>query len=115
LPACTGLENKLAKLSNNTDETAESQEVVSVREDQREVIAGHGKDLRPDSKAAAKEKKKQKRQAAKAAAAAAKANASAVASIIVNDDAPMANANLDMAEKAVAEDDTFMLVTPRQG
>ena len=115
MPACTGLENKLAKLSNNTDETAESQEVVSVREDQREVIAGHGKDLRPDSKAAAKEKKKQKRQAAKAAASAAKANASAVASIIVNDDAPMANANLAMAEKAVAEDDTFMLVTPRQG
>ena len=82
---------------------------------QREVIAGHGKDLRPDSKAAAKEKKKQKRQAAKAAASAAKANASAVASIIVNDDAPMANANPAMAEKAVAEDDTFMLVTPRQG
>jgi hypothetical protein len=46
-------------MSNNTDGTAESQEVVSVREDQREVIAGHGKDLRPDSKAAAKEKKGQ--------------------------------------------------------
>jgi hypothetical protein len=115
LPASTGLENKLEKLSTNTDETADSPEVISIREDQREVIAGPGKELQPDSKAAAKEKRKPKRQAAKAAAAAAKANAVAITSIIVNDDVPMANANPAMGEKPVAEDDTLTLVTPRRG
>ncbi len=64
LPSSTGLEDELVKLSTNTDETAENPEVVSVREDQQEVVAGTGKDSRPDPKTAAKEKRKRKRQAA---------------------------------------------------
>ena len=45
LPASTGLEDELAKLSTNTDETAENPEVISVREDQREAVTGSRKAL----------------------------------------------------------------------
>jgi len=113
LPASTGLEDELAKLSTNTDETAENQEVISVREDRREAVAGPGKASRPDPKAAAKEKWKRKRQAAKAAVAAAKAIV--VANVIADNDVPMTNNNSVMEEKAVTEVDTFMLVGPRRG
>jgi len=115
LPASTGLEEKLAKLSTNTDETAENPEVVSIRKDQREGVARTGKDLRPNPKAAAKEKRKPKKQAAKAAAAAAKANSVIVASVVVENDIPMTNDNMVVEEKAVAEVDTFMVVGSRWG
>ncbi len=45
--ASTGLEDELAKLSTNTDETAENPEVVNVSEDRREAVAGPGKGDRP--------------------------------------------------------------------
>jgi len=115
LPASTGLEDELAKLSTNTDETAENQEVISVREDRREAVAGPGKASRPEPKTAAKEKRKQKRQAAKAAAAVAKAKAIVVVNVIADNDVPMTNNNSVMEEKAVTEVDTFMLVGPRRG
>ena len=115
MPASTGLEDELAKLSTNTDETAENQEVISVREDRREAVAGPRKASRPDPKAAAKEKWKRKRQAAKAAAAAAKAKAIVVTNVIADNDVPMTNKNSVMEEKAVTEFDTFMLVGPRRG
>ncbi len=53
LPASTGLEDDLAKLSTNTVETAENPEVDNIREDQREAVAGPGKGDRPDPKQAA--------------------------------------------------------------
>ena len=52
--ASTGLEDELAKLSTNTDETAENPEVVNVSEDRREAVAGPGKGDRPDPKQVAK-------------------------------------------------------------
>ena len=113
--ASTGLEDELAKLSTNTDETAENPEVVNIREDQREAVAGPGKGDRPDPKQAAKEKRKRKRQAAKAAAAATKAKAVVVASVVNNNDVTMANANEAMDKKDVMEDDSFTLVGPRRG
>jgi hypothetical protein len=109
LPASTGLEEELAKLSTNTDETAENLEVVNVCEDQREAVAGPGKDDRPDPKKAAKEKRKRKRQAAKAAAAATKAKAVVVANVVNNNDVAMTDAN------KVVEDHSFTLVGPRRG
>ena len=115
LQASTGLEDELAKLLTNTDETAESPEVISVREDRREAVAGPGKASRPEPKTAAKEKRKQKRQAAKAAAAAAKAKAVAVANVVNNNDAAMTDANKVVDEKEVVEDDSFTLVGPRRG
>jgi hypothetical protein len=115
LPASTGLEERLAKLSTNTDETAENPEVVIIREDQREIVPRTGKDLRPNPKAAAKEKRKPKKQAAKAAAAAAKANSVIVASVVVENDIPMTNDNMVVEEKAVAEVDTFTVVGSRRG
>ena len=115
LPASTGLEEKLAKLSTNTDETAENPEVVIIREDQREIVPRTGKDLRPNPKAAAKEKRKPKKQAAKAAAAAAKAILVIVASVVVENDIPMTNDNMVVEEKAVAEVDTFTVVGSRRG
>jgi hypothetical protein len=113
--ASTGLEDELAKLSTNTDETAENPEVVNVSEDRREAVAGPGKGDRPDPKQAAKEKRKRKRQAAKAAAAATKAKAVVVASVVNNNDATMANVNEAMDKKDVVEDDSFTLVGPRRG
>jgi hypothetical protein len=113
--ASTGLEDELAKLSTNTDETAENPEVVNVSEDRREAVAGPGKGDRPDPKQAAKEKRKRKRQAAKAAAAATKAKAVVVASVVNNNDATMADANKAMDKKDVVEDDSFTLVGPRRG
>ncbi len=115
MPTSTGLEDKFAKLSTNTDETAENPEVISVREDQQEAVAGPGKASRPDPKAAAKEKRKRKRQAAKAAAAVAKAKAVAVANVVNNNDAAMTDANKVVVEKEVVEDDFFTLVGPRRG
>jgi len=115
LPASTGLEERLAKLSTNTDETAENPEVVIIREDQREIVPRTGKDLRPNPKAAAKQKRKPKKQAAKAAAAAAKANSVIVASVVVENDIPMTNDNMVVEEKAVAEVDTFTVVGSRRG
>ena len=115
MPASTGLEDELAKLLTNTDETAENQEVISVREDRREAVPGPGKASRPNPKAAAKEKRKRKRQAVKAAAAAAKAKAIVVANVIADNDVPMTNNNSVMEEKAVTEVDTFILVGPRRG
>ena len=115
LPASTGLEDDLAKLSTNTVETAENPEVDNIREDQREAVAGPGKGDRPDPKQAAKEKRKRKRQAAKAAAAATKAKAVVVASVVNNNDATMANVNEAMDKKDVVEDDSFTLVGPRRG
>jgi hypothetical protein len=111
LPASTGLEDELVKLSTNTDETAENPKVVSVREDQPEAVARPGKAPRPDPKTVAKEMRKRKRQAAKAAAAAAKVKPVIVASIVINNDVPMINKNKDMEKK----DDSFMLVSPRRG
>jgi len=111
----TGLGGGLAKLSTNTDETAENPEVVNVSEDQREAVAGPGKGDRPDPKQVAKDKRKRKRQAAKAAAAATKAKAVVVASVVNNNDATMANANEAMDKKDVVEDDSFTLVGPRRG
>jgi hypothetical protein len=93
LPASTGLEDEQAKLSTNTDQTAENLEVGIVCEDQREGVARPGKDDRPDLKKAAKEKRKQKRQAAKAAATAAKAKAVVIANVFNNNDVPMTDAN----------------------
>ena len=113
--ASTGLEDELAKLSTNTDETAENPEVVNVSEDRREAVAGPGKGDRPDPKQVAKEKRKRKRQAAKAAAAATKAKAVVVASVVNNNDATMVNANEAMDKKEVVEDDSFTLVGPRRG
>jgi hypothetical protein len=84
LPASTGLEDDLAKLSTNTVETAENPEVDNVCEDQLEAVAGPGKGNRPDPKQAAKEKRKRKRQAAKAAVAATKAKAVDVAERVVS-------------------------------
>jgi hypothetical protein len=115
LPASTGLEDKLAKLSTNTDETAENLKVISIREDQQEVVARTGKDSQPNPKAAAKEKRKRKRKAAKAAVAAAKAKSVIVANVIIDNDVPITNDNTVVEEKAVAEVNTFMLVGPRQG
>ena len=115
MPASTSLEDKLAKLSTNTDETAENPEVVSIREDQREVVARTGKDCRPDPKATAKEKRKQKRQAAKAAAVAAKVKSVIVTSVVADNNVPMTNDNTVVKRKAVAEVDTFTLVGPRWG
>ncbi len=115
LPASTGLEDELAKLSTNTDKTAENPEVVSVREDQKEVVARPGKAPRPDPKTAAKEKWKRKRQAAKAAAAAAKVKPVVVANVVADNDVPMTNGNKVMEGKDVTEDDSFTLVTPRWG
>jgi hypothetical protein len=115
LPASTGLEDDLAKLSTNTVETAENPEVDNVCEDQREAVAGPGKGDRPDPKKAAKEKRKRKRQAAKAAAAAAKAKLVVVASVVDDNDVPMTNTNEVMEGKDVAEDDSFTLVGPRRG
>jgi len=112
--ASTGLEDELAKLSTNTDETAENPEVVNIREDQREAVAGPGKGDRPDPKQAAKEKRKRKRQAAKAAAAATKAKAVVVASVVDND-VTMTDANKVVDKKDVVEDDSFTLVGPRRG
>jgi len=105
----------LAKLSTNTDKTAENPEVISDREDQREAVAGPGKASRPDPKAAAKEKRKRKRQAAKAAAAAINAKAVIVADVVNNNDVTMADANKVVDEKEVVEDDSFTLVGPRRG
>jgi hypothetical protein len=113
--ASTGLEDELAKLSTNTDETAENPEVVNVSEDRREAIAGPGKGDRPDPKQAAKVKRKRERQAAKAAAAATKAKAVVVASVVNNNDAAMTNANQVVDEKEVVEDGSFTLVGPRRG
>jgi hypothetical protein len=115
LPASTGLEDDLAKLSTNTVETAENPEVNNVCEDQREAVSGPGKDDRPDPKKATKEKRKRKRQAAKAAAAATKAKAVDVASVVNNNDATMADANKVMDKKDVVKDDSFTLVGPRRG
>jgi hypothetical protein len=115
LPASTGLEDDLAKLSTNTVETAENPEVNNIREDQRETVAGPGKGDRPDPKQVAKEKRKRKRQAAKAAAAATKAKAVDIASVVNNNDATMADANEAMDKKDVVEDDSFTLVGPRWG
>jgi hypothetical protein len=115
LPASTGLEDKLAKLSTNTDETAENPEVVSVYEGQREVVAGTGKDCQPDPKAVAKEKRKQKRQAAKAAAAVAKVKSVIITNFVADNDVPMINDNTVVEKKAVAEVNTFTLVGPRRG
>jgi hypothetical protein len=112
--ASTGLEDELAKLSTNTDETAENPEVVNICEDQREAVAGPGKGDRPDPKQAAKEKRKRKRQAAKAAAAATKAKAVVVASVVDND-VTMTDANKVVDKKDVVEDDSFTLVGPRRG
>jgi hypothetical protein len=113
--ASTGLEDELAKLSTNTDETAENPEVVNVSEDRREAIAGPGKGDRPDPKQAAKIKRKRERQAAKAAAVATKAKAVVVASVVNNNDAAMTNANQVVDEKEVVEDGSFTLVGPRRG
>ena len=113
--ASTGLEDELAKLSTNTDETAENPEVVNVSEDRREAVAGPGKGDRPDPKQVAKDKRKRKRQAAKAAAAATKAKAVDVASVMNNNDVAMTNANKVVDEKEVVEDDSFVLVGPRRG
>ena len=113
--ASTGLEDELAKLSTNTDETAENPEVVNVSEDRREAVAGPGKGDRPDPKQVAKDKRKRKRQAAKAAAAATKAKAVVVVSVVNNNDATMANVNEAMDKKDVVEDDSFTLVGPRRG
>jgi hypothetical protein len=113
--ASTGLEDKLAKLSTNTVETAENPEVVNVSEDRREAVAGPGKGDRPDPKQAAKDKWKRKRQAAKAAAAATKAKAVDIASVVNNNDVAMTNANKVVDEKEVVEDDSFVLVGPRRG
>jgi len=115
LPASTSLEDKLAKLSTNTDETAENPEVISICEDQQEVVAGTGKDSRPNPKDAAKEKRKWKSQAAKAAATVAKVNSVVVTDVIVNNNVPMTNDNTVMEEKAVTEVDTFTLFSPRWG
>ena len=101
-------------MSTNTDETAENPEVVNIREDQREAVAGPGKGDRPDPKQAAKEKRKRKRQAAKAAAAATKAKAVVVASVVDND-VTMTDANKVVDKKDVVEDDSFTLVGPRRG
>jgi hypothetical protein len=113
--ASTGLEDELAKLSTNTDETAENPEVVNIREDQREAVAGPGKGDRPDPKQAAKEKRKRKRQAAKAAAAATKTKAVVVVNVVNDNDVAMTNANKVMDEKEVVEDGSFTLVGPRRG
>jgi len=113
--ASTGLEDELAKLSTNTDETAENPEVVNISEDRREAVAGPGKGDRPDPKQVAKDKRKRKRQAAKAAAAATKANAVVVASVVNNNDVAMTNANKVVDEKEVVEDGSFTLVGPRRG
>ena len=113
--ASTGLEDELAKLSTNTDETAENPEVVNVSEDRREAVAGPGKGDRPDPKQVAKDKRKRKRQAAKAAAAATKAKAVVVADVVNNNDVAMANANEAMDKKEVVEDGSFTLVGPRRG
>jgi hypothetical protein len=115
LPASTGLEDDLAKLSTKTVETAENPEVDNVCEDQWEAVAGPGKGDRPGPKQAAKEKRKRKRQAAKAAAAATKAKTVDVASVVNNNDATMADANKAMDKKEVVEDDSFTLVGPRRG
>jgi hypothetical protein len=115
LSASTGLEDELAKLSTNTDETAENPEVINVSEDRREAVAGPGKGDRPDPKQVAKDKRKRKRQAAKAAAAATKAKAVVVASVVNNNDAAMTNANQVVDEKEVVEDGSFTLVGPRRG
>ena len=115
MPASTSLEDKLAKLSTNTDETAENPEVVSIREDQGEVVARTGKDCRPDPKATAKEKRKQKRQAAKAAAVAAKVKSVIVTSVVAANNVPMTNDNTVVKRKAVAEVDTFTVVGSRRG
>jgi hypothetical protein len=116
LPASTGLEDDLAKLSTNTVETAENPEVVNVCEDQREAVAGPGKWDRPDPKKAAKEKRKRKRQAAKAAAAATKAKTVDVADVATNNNnVTMTNANKVVDKKEVVEDDSFTLVGPRRG
>jgi hypothetical protein len=115
LPASTGLEDDLAKLSNNTVETAENPEVDNVCEDQQEAVTGPGKGDRPDPKQVAKEKRKRKREAAKAAAAAPKAKPVDVARVENNNDATMADANKAMDRKEVVEDDSFTLVGPRQG
>jgi hypothetical protein len=113
--ASTGLEDELAKLSTNTDETAENPEVVNVSENRREAVAGPGKGDRPDPKQAAKDKRKRERQAAKAAAAATKAKAVDVASVVNNNDVAMTNANKVVDEKEVVEDGSFTLVGPRWG
>jgi hypothetical protein len=115
LPPSTGLEEELAKLWTNTVETAENPEVFNICEDQREAVAGPGKDDRPDPKKAAKEKRKWKRQADKAAAAATKAKAVNVADVVNNNDVDMTNANKVVDEKEVVEDDSFTLVGPRRG
>ncbi len=115
LPASTGLEEDLAKLSTNTVETAENPEVDNIREDQREAVAGPGEGDRPDPKKAAKEKQKRKRQAAKAAAAATKAKAVDIASVANNNNATMADANKAIDGKEVMEDNSFTLVGPRRG
>jgi hypothetical protein len=115
LPASTGLEEELAKLSPKTVETAEKPEVVNICEDQREAVAGPGKGNRPDPKKAAKEKRKRKRQAAKAAAAATKAKAVVVADVVNNNDVAMTDANKVVDEKEVMEDNSFTLVGPRRG
>ena len=115
LPASTGLEDDLAKLSTNTVETAENPEVDNIREDQREAVAGPGKGDRPDPKQVAKDKRKRKRQAAKAAAAATKAKAVVVVSVANNNDATMADVNKAMDKKEVVEDGSFTLVGPRRG
>ncbi len=115
LPASTGLEEELAKLSTNTVETAENPEVINICEDQREAVARPGKGDRPDPKKAAKEKRKRKRQAAKAAAAATKAKMVIVADVVNNNDVALTNANKVVDEKEVMEDDSFTLVGPRRG
>ncbi len=126
LSASTGLEEELARLSTNTDETAESSpEVTSDREEaegQRAVVAGPGKGTRPDPKAAAKEKRKRKRLAAKAAAAAAKLKVAAGDVVHVSDVTDVAmvdnvaeKVDTTSTSKVVAEDETFTLVSPRQG
>jgi len=94
---------------------SENPEVVNVSEDQREAIAGPGKEDRPDLKKAAKEKRKRKRQAAKAAAAATKAKAVNVADVVNNNNVAMADSNKVVDEKEVVEDDSFTLVGPRRG
>ena len=113
--ASTGLEDELAKLSTNTDETAENPEVVNVSEDRREAVAGPGKGDRPDPKQVAKDKRKRKRQAAKAAAAATKAKAVVVSSVVNDNDVAMTNANKVVDKKEVVEDGSFTLVGPRRG